>query len=76
MRKIDRTAHVLVPKFGVPTLGEEVRQLGFPEVMELPHAQVVQLAPGVRVASYQYGADDSVFVVADGDDVLVDINDS
>jgi UDP-MurNAc hydroxylase len=76
MRKIDRAAHVLVPKFGVPTLGEEVRQLGFSEVMELPHAQVVQLAPGVRVASYQYGADDSVFVVADGDDVLVDINDS
>jgi hypothetical protein len=29
----------------------------------------------VRVASYQYGPDDSVFVVADGDDVLVDVND-
>ena len=36
----------------------------------------MQLAPGVRVASYQYGPDDSVFVVADGDHVLVDINDS
>ena len=68
-------AHVLVPKFGVPTLAEEVRNLGFDEVMELPHAQVVQLAPGVRVASYQNGPDDSVFVVADGEHVLVDIND-
>ena len=29
----------------------------------------------MRVASYQNGPDDSVFVVADGDDVLVDIND-
>ena len=56
MRRIDRDAHVLVPKFGVPTLAEEVRDLGFGEVMELPHAQVVQLAPGVRVASYQNGA--------------------
>ena len=35
----------------------------------------MQLAPGVRVASYQNGPDDSVFVVADGDHVLVDIND-
>ena len=30
----------------------------------------------MRVASYQYGTDDTVFVIADGDDVLVDINDS
>jgi hypothetical protein len=66
---------VLVPKFGVPTLAEEVHGLGFPEVMELPHAQPEQQAPGVRVASYQNGPDDSVFVVADGDHVLVDIND-
>jgi len=76
MRRIDRSAQVLVPKFGVPTLAQEVRSLGFDEVMELPHAEVVELAPGVRVASYQYGPDDSVFVVADGDDVLVDMNDS
>ncbi len=75
MRRIDHDAHVLVPKFGVPTLAEEVRNLGFDEVMELPHAQIVQLAPGVRVASYQNGPDDSVFVVADGEHVLVDIND-
>ena len=52
---------------GCRPLAEEVRNLGFDEVMELPHAQIVQLAPGVRVASYQNGPDDSVFVVADGD---------
>jgi UDP-MurNAc hydroxylase len=76
VRKIDRAAQVLVPKFGVPTLAEEVRNLGFDDVMEMPHGQVVQLAPGVRAASYQFGADDSVFVVADGEHVLVDVNDS
>jgi UDP-MurNAc hydroxylase len=75
MRRLDRGAHVLVPKFGVPTLAQEVRKLGFSEVMEMPHAQVVQLAPGLRAASYQNGPDDSVFVVADGEHVLVDIND-
>ncbi len=35
----------------------------------------MQLAPGVRVASYQNGADDSVFVISDHEHVLVDIND-
>jgi hypothetical protein len=53
-----------------------VRGLGFDEVMELPHGQVVQLGPDVRVASYQYGTDDTVFVIAEGDVVLVDVNDS
>jgi UDP-MurNAc hydroxylase len=76
MRRIDRSAHVLVPEFGVDVLAGEVRGLGFQEVMELPHGQVVQLGADVRVASYQYGTDDSVFVIADGDDVLVDVNDS
>jgi UDP-MurNAc hydroxylase len=75
MRKIDRGAHMLVPEFGVDVLAGEVRGLGFPEVMELPHGQTVQLGPEVRVASYQYGTDDTVFVIADGDVVLVDIND-
>jgi len=76
MRRIDRGAHVLVPRFGVDVLAGEVRGLGFDEVMELPHAQVVQLGPDVRVASYQYGTDDTVFVITNGTDVLVDVNDS
>jgi UDP-MurNAc hydroxylase len=76
MRKIDRRAHVLVPKFGVDVLAGEVAGLGFTHVTELPHAEVLQLGAGVRVASYQYGTDDTVFVVQDGDDVLVDVNDS
>jgi UDP-MurNAc hydroxylase len=76
MRRIDRSARVLVPQFGVDVLAGEVRHLGFDDVTELPHAQVLQVGPHVRVASYQYGTDDTVFVVADGDEVLVDINDS
>jgi hypothetical protein len=76
MRRIDRRARVLVPRFGVDVLAGEVRGLGFEKVAELPHAQVLELGPDVRVASYQYGTDDTVFVVQDGADVLVDVNDS
>jgi UDP-MurNAc hydroxylase len=75
MRRIDRSAEVLVARFGVDVMAGEVRELGFEEVRELPHGEVVALAPGVRVASYQYGFDDTAFVVADGETVLADLND-
>jgi hypothetical protein len=75
MRRIDRSATVLVPEFGVDMMAGEVRALGFTTVREMPHGKIVSLGDGVRVASYQYGADDSLFVIADGDDVVVDAND-
>jgi len=75
MRRLDRSTQVLVSKFGVDVMGDEVRSLGFDQVTELPHGEITTLAPGVRVASYQYGFDDTAFVVADGDDVLADLND-
>jgi hypothetical protein len=53
----------------------QVQGLGFDHVRELGHGQATELAPGVRVASYQYGFDDTMFVVQDGDTVLVDMND-
>ena len=76
MRRLDRGAHVLVPRFGVDVMPGEVRSLGFSTVTELAHGEVTTLAPGLRVASYQYGFDDSAFVIA-GDDgtVLADLND-
>jgi len=75
MRMIDKDAEVLCARFGVDVMAGEVRQLGFGTVTELPHGEIRELAPGVRVASYQYGFDDTAFVVADGDTVLADLND-
>ena len=59
MRKMDRRVHVLVPRFGVDVMEGEVRGLGFGRVTELPHGQVAELGGGVRVASFQYGFDDT-----------------
>ncbi len=75
MRRIDTQAEVLCARFGVDVMAGEVRELGFRTVTELPHGEVRELAPGVRVASYQYGFDDTAFVVADGDTVVADLND-
>ncbi|HWS45924.1 MAG TPA: MBL fold metallo-hydrolase [Acidimicrobiia bacterium] len=75
MRRIDKHAKVMVPEFGIDQMAGEVRNLHFDKVFELPHREVVTLAPGVRVASYQNGPDDSAFVIADGEHVLVDAND-
>jgi UDP-MurNAc hydroxylase len=75
MRKIDRGARVLIPQFGVEVMRKEVESLGFEHVTELPHGEVTDLGQGVKVASYQYGFDDTTFVVADGPNVVVDVND-
>jgi UDP-MurNAc hydroxylase len=76
MRRLDKRAIVLVPRFGVDVMPGEVRSLGFSSVTELPHGEVTTLAPGLRVASYQYGFDDSAFVMASDDGtVLADLND-
>ena len=76
LRRIDRSARVLIPRFGVDVMAGEVAGLGFDPPRELSHGQVVHLGSGVRVGSFQYGFDDSAFVVADGDDVVVDLNDA
>ncbi len=75
MRKIDRSARVLTPKFGVDVMPGELAGLGFEDVEELPHGEVRDLGNGVRVASYQYGFDDTTFVIAEDDVVLIDLND-
>ena len=53
----------------------ELHELGFRNVTELPHGEPTEIASGVRVGSYQYGFDDTVFVVQAGEYTLVDVND-
>lgn len=75
MRRLDRRAKVLIPKFGVDVMPAEVKNLGFQEVIEIPHGHKLRLAGGVDVGSFQYGCDDSAFVVAHDGVVLADLND-
>jgi len=75
IRRLDRRTKVLVPRFGVDFMDGEFRRLGFDDVTELPHGTIHELGDGVRVASYQYGFDDTALIIADGDTVIWDLND-
>lgn len=75
MRRLDRAARVYVPRFGVDVLRGELAGLGFHDVVELAHGEPRAFGDGARIASYQHGFDDSALVVADGDVVIVDLND-
>lgn len=75
MRRISRRTKLLVPRFGVDTMVRELHALGFEDVSELPHGEIRELAPGLRVASYQHGFDDTAFVASEGGTTLVDLND-
>ena len=76
MRRIDKNAEVLIPKFGVDVMAGEVESLGFARPTELTHARILDLGDGVTVASFQYGFDDTAFVIKEGDTVVVDLNDA
>jgi len=75
LRRISKQARVFIPRFGVDVMRHELDALGFKDIVELPHGEPAVLPGGTRVASYQYGPDDSALVVHDGDAVLVDLND-
>ena len=75
LRRISKNARVLIPRFGVDVMRHELDALGFKGVTELPHGAPMRLSSGTRVASYQYGPDDSAFVVEHGGVVVADLND-
>ena len=75
IRRLDRATAILVPKFGIDFMVGEFRRLGFDNVAELRHGRRTDLTSSVRVASYQYGFDDTLFAIRDGDAVVFDVND-
>jgi len=73
--RISRKARVLIPRFGVDVMRFELTSLGFSDVTEMAHGVPMNLPSGARLASWQYGPDDSALVVERGVFVLADLND-
>jgi len=75
LRRVSKHAQVLIPRFGVDVMRHELDDIGFTRVTELVHGDVLTLPSGTRLASYQYGPDDSAVVVERDGVVLADFND-
>jgi UDP-MurNAc hydroxylase len=77
LARFDKSCLVLLPKFPVSSLPDQMRSLGFTRILELQHGRSFELAPGFTLTSYQIQyQDDSICVVEADGTVLVDLNDA
>jgi UDP-MurNAc hydroxylase len=76
LRRFDRATRMLVPEAHFDRMVVDLRGLGFRNVEELPHGVTREVAPGLRLTSWQFGlALDSALAVQDGTTTLLDAND-
>jgi hypothetical protein len=75
LERLGRGATVLVPAFLTGAMDDYVRSLGFERVVAMQHGQRADLGQGVTATCY-VNAIDSMLVVEDGEEVLVNANDA
>lgn len=76
-RLFRRKTCVLVPKVPTRRMVEDLRHLGFRNVVEIPHGGSLALAPDFQLRSYQFGpAVDSGVVLAGGGTTIFNCNDA
>jgi UDP-MurNAc hydroxylase len=77
LERFDKGCLVLVAKFPVSSLPQQLRDMGFTRVMEIEHGRTFEIAPGFSITSFQIQyQDDSICVVEADGQVLVDLNDA
>lgn len=76
-RLFSAKTRVLVPKVPTRRMLEDLRYLGFEDVVEIPHGGAHALAPDFTLRSYQFGLGvDSAAVLAGGGVTLFNCNDA
>jgi L-ascorbate metabolism protein UlaG (beta-lactamase superfamily) len=75
LRALDPKTPILIGRFLSPRFRDKLAALGFSDVRELPHGREVALSDQLKVASFQYRADDTALVITDGTTTLLDMND-
>lgn len=77
LQRFNRSAHILMPKFPVSMMMDQLRTIGFDQVTELEHGVPFDLAPGFTLTSYQIQYQDDSIAVIEADGVtLMDLNDA
>jgi UDP-MurNAc hydroxylase len=75
LRRFPREVRILIPRFPVGRMAPLLSARGFSRIEEVPHGGLARVGP-LEIRSYQYGLDDSVVVVSDGETTLVNLNDA
>jgi UDP-MurNAc hydroxylase len=76
LRKLPRTARLLVPEGHFARMKRDGELFRFAEVVEMPHAKSLRLDGGLELTSYQFGLmADSALVISDGRTTVLDLND-
>ena len=65
----------LVPKVHTRRFRTDLKYLGFHNIKEMRHGEVVELSNNFQICSYQSGLVDSACVIYDGETVLLNVND-
>lgn len=77
LKKFSKHTTVLVPKFPISGLPDQLRNVGFERIIELEHGRTIGLAAGFDFTSYQITFQDDSAAVIQADGVtLFDLNDS
>ena len=78
LKRFDSNIRIYVPKTPTRRMVEDLHQMGYPNVVEIPHGDSVEVWPGARLHSYQFGPvfADSAAVVTDGETTLLNLNDA
>lgn len=77
LRLFDKSTPFLVPKIPSRRMIEDLNDLGFKNIIEIPHATKFSLAPDFQLYSYQFGfSSDSAIVLESPDLTLLNANDT
>jgi UDP-MurNAc hydroxylase len=76
LRRFARETRCLVPKVHTRRMVEDLHDIGFPNVTEMPHGTSLDLGGGLQLSSYQFGVGtDSAVMLTDGTTTLFNAND-
>lgn len=76
LRLFDRETKILVPLVNTPRMVKDLKDLGFKDVVEVPHGTGVKLSANFALYSYQAGISvDSAIVLTNGKTTLLNVND-
>lgn len=77
LKLINKKAKIYVSKFPISPLPQQLRELGFSEIIEMDQATTHELVPGFKITPYQVQIqDDSVLAIDCDGTILLDVNDA